>query len=79
MGDYTLLLIITDGVITDLEATKTAIVAASDLPLSIIIIGVGDADFSAMVISIPPRRKPLPTFSPHRARLFCVPPPVGGA
>ena len=47
-GTYTILLIVTDGVITDLEATKEAIVAASDLPLSIIIIGVGDADFSAM-------------------------------
>uniref|UniRef100_A0A7S2SLX7 C2 domain-containing protein n=1 Tax=Rhizochromulina marina TaxID=1034831 RepID=A0A7S2SLX7_9STRA len=45
---YTILLIITDGVITDLEATKTAIVAASDLPFSIIIVGVGDSDFSAM-------------------------------
>ena len=45
---YTLLLIITDGVITDFEATKEAIVAASGLPLSIIIVGVGEADFSAM-------------------------------
>ena len=31
-----------------MQATKEAIVAASDLPLSIIIVGVGDADFSAM-------------------------------
>lgn len=32
----------------DLEATKNAIVAASSLPLSLIIIGVGDEDFSSM-------------------------------
>jgi len=31
-----------------MEATKRAIVAASSLPLSIIIVGVGQADFSAM-------------------------------
>mmetsp|Transcript_34942 Transcript_34942/g.45060 ORF Transcript_34942/g.45060 Transcript_34942/m.45060 type:complete len:693 (+) Transcript_34942:37-2115(+) len=47
-GDYTILLVLTDGIITDLEQTKDAIVQASHLPLSIIIIGVGDADFSAM-------------------------------
>jgi hypothetical protein len=46
---YMVLLILTDGAITDLEATKTAIVEASDLPLSIVIVGVGGADFSAMV------------------------------
>lgn len=48
VGAYTILLILTDGAITDLEATKQAIVAASGLPLSIIIIGVGNADFSSM-------------------------------
>lgn len=31
-----------------MEATKEAIIAASALPLSIIIIGVGDEDFSSM-------------------------------
>lgn len=45
---YFVLLIITDGVITDLDQTRTAIVYASRLPMSIIIIGVGSADFSAM-------------------------------
>ena len=34
--------------INDLEATKAAIVAASKQPLSIIIVGVGAADFSGM-------------------------------
>uniref|UniRef100_A0A7C9DPK1 C2 domain-containing protein n=1 Tax=Opuntia streptacantha TaxID=393608 RepID=A0A7C9DPK1_OPUST len=45
---YYVLLIITDGVITDLEETKDAIVKASDLPLSILIVGVGGADFKEM-------------------------------
>ena len=47
-GNYFVLLIITDGVITDLDSTKNAIIAASSLPLSIIIVGVGSEDFSAM-------------------------------
>ena len=47
-SNYFVLLIITDGVITDLDATKNAIIAASSLPLSIIIVGVGAEDFSAM-------------------------------
>jgi len=46
--NYFVLLIITDGIITDLDATKAAIIRASTLPLSIIIVGVGAEDFSAM-------------------------------
>ena len=45
---YSILLIITDGIITDMDETKEAIIDASDLPLSIIIVGVGDEDFSQM-------------------------------
>lgn len=45
---YMLLCIITDGEITDMPATLEAIVAASELPLSIVIVGVGNADFSKM-------------------------------
>lgn len=45
---YFVLLIITDGVITDLQETTDAIVKASDLPLSILIVGVGGADFKEM-------------------------------
>ena len=45
---YDILLILTDGVINDLESTIGAIVAASGQPLSIIIIGIGNADFTAM-------------------------------
>jgi hypothetical protein len=45
---YTILLILTDGVINDMQSTVDAIVEASSLPLSIIIVGVGSADFSLM-------------------------------
>lgn len=47
---YFVLLIITDGVVTDLQETKDALVKASDLPLSILIVGVGGADFKEMEI-----------------------------
>ncbi|XP_075899267.1 copine-3-like isoform X2 [Nelusetta ayraudi] len=47
-SDYFVLLIITDGVITDMDQTRAAIVNASRLPMSVIIVGVGGADFSAM-------------------------------
>ncbi|KAI8547828.1 hypothetical protein RHMOL_Rhmol07G0226100 [Rhododendron molle] len=47
---YFVLLIITDGVVTDLQETKDALVRASDLPLSILIVGVGGADFKQMEI-----------------------------
>ena len=46
--NYSILLIITDGIITDMEDTKRAIIKASMLPLSIIIVGVGDEDFTQM-------------------------------
>lgn len=45
---YFVLLIITDGIISDMHQTKRAIIEASSLPISIIIVGVGDADFDAM-------------------------------
>ncbi|KAI3863654.1 hypothetical protein MKW98_031246 [Papaver atlanticum] len=47
---YFVLLIITDGVVTDLQETIDCLVRASDLPLSILIVGVGDADFNNMEI-----------------------------
>ena len=46
---YFVLLLLTDGVITDMRETKLAIIRASVLPMSIIIVGVGGADFQAMV------------------------------
>eukprot|EP00249_Psilotum_nudum_P013506 c24369_g1_i2 orf=775-2379(+) len=47
---YYVLLIITDGVITDLQESINALVRASDLPLSVLIVGVGGADFTEMDI-----------------------------
>ena len=45
---YHILLILTDGTIHDMKKTKDLIVECSDYPLSIIIVGVGDADFEDM-------------------------------
>lgn len=45
---YTILLIVTDGEISDFKETQDAIVDASDSPLSIIIVGVGSGDFTMM-------------------------------
>ncbi|CAA7406010.1 unnamed protein product [Spirodela intermedia] len=50
INKYFVLLIITDGVITDLQGTIDSLVKASDLPLSVMIVGVGDADFKEMEI-----------------------------
>ncbi|KAL1110298.1 hypothetical protein AAG570_008375 [Ranatra chinensis] len=47
-SSYFILLILTDGVISDMQQTTQAIVRASILPMSIIIVGVGTADFTAM-------------------------------
>uniref|UniRef100_A0A7N6AIH0 Copine-3 n=1 Tax=Anabas testudineus TaxID=64144 RepID=A0A7N6AIH0_ANATE len=47
-SQYFVLLILTDGEITDFDQTRDAIVRASLLPMSIIIVGVGPADFKAM-------------------------------
>jgi len=46
--NYHVLLIITDGKISDREETIRSIVKASFLPISIIIVGVGDDDFETM-------------------------------
>ncbi|KAL2236296.1 UNVERIFIED_CONTAM: Protein BONZAI 3 [Sesamum indicum] len=47
---YYILLIITDGVVSDLQETINSVVRASDLPLSILIVGVGGADFKSMEV-----------------------------
>lgn len=39
---------LTDGVLSDMPATKLALINASHLPMSVIIVGVGGANFSAM-------------------------------
>ncbi|XP_061584710.1 copine-9-like isoform X1 [Cololabis saira] len=47
-SQYFVLLMITDGVISDMAQTKEAVVNAASLPMSIIIVGVGPAEFDAM-------------------------------
>ncbi|XP_030632481.1 copine-9 [Chanos chanos] len=47
-SQYFVLLMITDGVISDMVQTKEAVVNAASLPMSIIIVGVGPAEFDAM-------------------------------
>jgi hypothetical protein len=48
VNKYAILLIITDGAIMDMDETKRAIVETAHLPYSIVIVGVGAADFSSM-------------------------------
>ncbi|GMF11320.1 unnamed protein product [Phytophthora lilii] len=45
---YFVLLIITDGAIMDMQQTIDELVQASTLPLSIVIVAVGNSDFTAM-------------------------------
>ncbi|XP_066933645.1 copine-3-like isoform X1 [Clytia hemisphaerica] len=47
-SNYFILLLLTDGVISDMADTVRAIVNASYLPISLIIVGVGNADFAQM-------------------------------
>ena len=48
--EYHILMILTDGVIDDLQDTIDVLVNASLYPLSVIIVGIGDADFKKMDI-----------------------------
>jgi Copine/C2 domain len=45
---YTILLVVSDGAVTDVEATAACMQKLSDHPLSVVIVGVGDADFTGM-------------------------------
>ena len=45
---YTILMILTDGMIDDIDYTINCLVDASFLPISVIIIGIGKADFTSM-------------------------------
>ena len=45
---YFILVILTDGIISDMLETKEAIVKAAKLPISIVIVGIGNANFAAM-------------------------------
>ena len=46
--NYHIIMILTDGMIDDMQETKDSLVAASFLPISVIIIGIGNGDFSKM-------------------------------
>jgi hypothetical protein len=46
--NYHIIMILTDGMIDDMSETKDSLVAASFLPISVIIIGIGNGDFSKM-------------------------------
>ena len=46
--NYHIIMILTDGMIDDMAETKDSLVAASFLPISVIIIGIGNGDFSKM-------------------------------
>jgi hypothetical protein len=45
---YCVLLIITDGMVDDIEETQRKLWVYKDLPLSVIILGVGRADFKGL-------------------------------
>ena len=47
-NNYNILMILTDGIIEDMDDTINSLVEASYLPISVIIIGIGNADFSNM-------------------------------
>ena len=47
---YLVLLIITDGAIHDMEETIRLLVNGSNLPLSVLIVGVSNDDFSNMEV-----------------------------
>ena len=45
---YTILLILTAGNVENVRETKQALIEASEDPLSVVIVGIGDADFRGM-------------------------------
>ena len=63
MCRYFVLLLLTDGGVTDYAATVRALVDASHLPLSVLIVGVGDGNFG--------QRKATP-FPPCSFRARCA-------
>jgi len=68
---YYILLIITDGVVTVMEPTIRAIISACKFPLSIVIVGVGNSDFTNMKI-LDADDKPLVQKSNPQARKSAV-------
>jgi len=58
--EYTVILLITDGGVADLQQTKQALVEMSRQPISVVLVGVGEGDMSALV-----------QLDSDRARLSC--------
>ncbi|XP_023345926.1 copine-9 [Eurytemora carolleeae] len=48
VDEYTIVLLITDGGVTDFDETKEVLVNSSNLPLSVVLVGVGDGDMGAL-------------------------------
>lgn len=68
---YRILFIVTDGQWTDLDACIDRLVVLAQLPISIVIIGVGNADFSGMRL-LDADVKPLRARSGAQAERDCV-------
>ena len=49
---YTVLLVLTDGVINDMDSTKAALIEASVEPLSVVVVGLGEADCTDMHVTL---------------------------
>ena len=45
---YGILLVLTDGIVSDSDATKRLMHSVSVLPLTVVMVGIGDADFAVM-------------------------------
>jgi hypothetical protein len=45
---YTILLVLTAGNVEDVQATKQQLINASSVPLSVVIVGIGEKDFKGM-------------------------------
>lgn len=45
---FTILLILTDGSVSNAEVTRDCLQQVNDAPISVILVGIGNADFSAM-------------------------------
>jgi len=58
--EYTVILLITDGGVTDFQETKQALVKMSKQPISVVLVGVGSGDMDALV-----------QLDSDRARLSC--------
>ena len=48
--EYTVILLITDGGISDLEETKKVLVGLSRLPVSVVLVGVGQGDMRQLAL-----------------------------